>query len=282
MAKVAVVTDSTADIPLDMADDRGLRIVPMTVTFGDDSYISGVTMQTDAFYARLAAADDLPTTSQPNPAWFEEAYQDAADEGCDAIVSVHLSAELSGTHALASTVARRALLPTVVVDTRQTAGGLALAVFAALRAAKRGADARQVAAVARSVAEAARLYFVVDDLDFLRRGGRLGGAQAVIGSMLRVKPVLTIAAGRVEPLEKVRTWRRAIERLAELAAEHTGGQPSDLIVTHGLAPDRAQELWRALDGRVEIRERLETVIGPVLASHAGPGTLGVAVTARRD
>lgn len=281
MTRVAVVTDSTADIPQDVAEERGLRVVPMTVTFGDDDHISGVTLDADVFYGLLAASETLPTTSQPNPAWFEEAYADAADEGADAVVSVHISSELSGTCGLAGRVASDASLPVTVVDSRHAGGSLALAVFAALRAAERGADPDEVAEAARSVAAQTALYFVVDDLEYLKRGGRLTGAQKLLGSVLRVKPVLTIDDGRVVPQEKVRTWKRAIERLGELAGDYAGGEAVDVIVTHAVAGERAADVWLALDGRIGIRDRLETTIGPVVGTHIGPGAVGVALSRAR-
>ena len=281
MGRVAVVTDSTADIPLDVAESRGLRVVPMTVNFGEESYISGVTLDAHRFYERLGQVDELPSTSQPAPAWFEEAYADAADAGAGSVVSIHLSAELSGTCELARKVAVEAPLPVTVIDSRQAGGSLALAVFAALRAAEQGEDLEAVADIATRVATSARLFFVVDDLTYLKMGGRLSGPRALLGSVLRVKPVLTLDDGEVVPLEKVRTWSRAITRLGELAGEHAGGQPCDVIVTHALAPDRAEEVWREVEGHVDVRDRLDTVIGPVVGTHAGPGTVGVAVAARR-
>lgn len=281
MTRVAVVTDSTADIPREVAEERGLRVVPMTVTFGDEDHISGVTLDADGFYALLEASETPPTTSQPNPAWFEEAYADAADEGAEAIVSVHISSELSGTHDLAERIARSWALPVTVVDSRHAGGSLALAVFAALRAAERGASPDLVASAARTVAAGTALYFVVDDLEYLRRGGRLTGAQKLLGSVLRVKPLLTIDEGRVVPHEKVRTWKRAVERLGELAGDYAGGEPVDAIVTHAVAAARAAEVWTALDGEVEIRDHLETTIGPVVGAHIGPGAVGVALSRAR-
>lgn len=282
MVRVAVITDSTADIPRDLAEERGLRVVPMTVTFGDDSYISGVTLDTDGFYERLEAADEIPTTSQPNPAWFEEAYADAADDGNDAIVSIHISRELSGTYDLAGKVGAEAELPVTTVDSRHAGGSLLLAVFAALRAAEAGAEPTEVAAAAERVAEDAALYFVVDDLAYLKRGGRLTGAQKVLGSMLRVKPVLTIDDGLVVPHEKVRTWSKAIDRLGELAEAYAEGGEIDVIVTHAVADDRASEVWEAVRGRADVRNSLQTTIGPVVGSHIGPGAVGVALAHRRD
>lgn len=280
MAKVAVVTDSTATLPSELAEELGLRVVPMTVTFGDDSYISGVTLGAGRFYELLVAADALPTTSQPNPAWFEEAYADAYDDGHDAIVSIHLSSDLSGTCDLARMVGAQAALPVQVVDSRQAGGTLALAVLAAVRAAQDG-DADAVVEAAERVAADARLWFVVDDLEYLKRGGRLTGAQAFLGTVLKVKPVLALQDGRVEPLEKVRTFSKAMERIATLAAERADGAPVDVVVMHGCAPDRAAAAWEQLDGRLDIRERQETVIGPILGTHLGPGAVGVAVARER-
>jgi DegV family protein with EDD domain len=274
---VAVVTDSTADIPPDLAEARGLRVVPLTVTFGEESFLSGITLPVERFYHRLTHEPGVPTTSQPNPAWFEEAYADAADDGADAVVSVHLSSHLSGTCDQARRVAGRAPLPVTVVDSRQAGGALALAVFAAADAADAGAPPAAVAAAARRAAADTRVYFVVDSLDYLKRGGRLTGAEAVIGTVLRVKPILTVEAGRVAPLEKVRTWARAVERLGGLAGEHADGRAADVIVTHGLAPHRARWLWDRVEREVSVRERLETVIGPVVGSHLGPRTVGVAL-----
>jgi DegV family protein with EDD domain len=272
------VTDSTADIPLQMAEDRGLRTVPMTVTFRDESFISGVTLGTEDFYQLLDEADEVPTTSQPNPAWLEEAYADAYDEGADAVVSVHISSELSGTCDLARRVAADAALPVRVVDSRHAGGALALAVLAALRAADEGGDIDAVAAAAERVAAETALFFVVDDLDALQRSGRVTGMQRLLGSVLRVKPVLTIDDGRVVPMEKVRTWSKAVGRLAALAAEHAEGAEVDLIFTHSLAGERADEVGAAVRESVDVRSCLRTVIGPVVGAHVGRGTVGIALT----
>lgn len=278
MSGVAIVTDSTADIPRDLAEARGLRVVPMTVTFGEESFISGVTLQPERFYELLDERDEIPMTSQPNPAWFEEAFGDAADVGADAVVAVHISSELSGTCDVARKAAERIELPVEVVDSRHAGASLALVVFAALRAAEDGASAGEVARHAERIAGETAIHFAVDDLAYLRRGGRLTGAQHLVGSVLRVKPVLTVNDGRVEPLEKVRTWSKAVQRLGELTGEAAGGAAADVIVTHGLSPERAAEVWEAVESNVEVRERLSTIIGPVVGSHLGPGAVGVAVS----
>jgi DegV family protein with EDD domain len=279
---VAVVTDSTADLPSDLAEVLGLRVVPMSVQFGERTYISRITITDAEFYERLATTDELPSTSQPAPAWFEEAYADADDDGADAVVSLHVSAELSGTVELAQRLGRDAPLDVHVVDSRQVGGGLALQVLAAHDAARRGGSVEDVIAAAEAVRDAVRTYVVVDTLEHLRKGGRLTGAQALVGSMLRVKPVLHLTEGRVEVLERARTWNRALDRLADLAADALGDdEPGHLVVTHSVAPERAAELWDRLTARIAVQERLEAVIGPVVGTHTGPGAVSVSVVPAR-
>ncbi len=276
VAPVAVVTDSTADLPHHLAESLGLRVVPLSVTFGDASYISGVTLQPTEFYDKLASMPRMPTTSQPSPAWFEEAYADCADDGHRAIVSVHCSAALSGTVSLARDRAASAELDVEVVDSRLVGGSLGLAALAAHRVAERGGSVAEVVAAATDVRERSIGLLVVDTLEHLRRGGRLTGAQALVGSALKVKPLLHLTEGRVEVREKTRTWKRAMDRCVQLVAEVAAGGPVDVVVVHALAPERADELWERLDERVEIAERLQALIGPIVGTHVGPGAIGVA------
>lgn len=277
MGGIAIVTDSTADLPSDLAEVLGLRVVPMSVTFGDDTFVSRITITDDDFYARLAESEELPSTSQPAPAWFEEAYGDVVDAGEDGIVSLHVSSELSGTVDLARRIGGEAELPVQVVDSRQVGGGLALQVLAAHHVAEDGGSAEDVIAAAEAVRDRTASFLVVDTLDYLKKGGRLTGAQALVGSVLRVKPVLHVTDGRVEVRERTRTWSRALDRLAALVAEQVDGEPAHVIVTHALAPDRAAQLWERLEEQVTIAERLEAVIGPVVGTHTGPGAVSVAV-----
>lgn len=276
VAPVAVVTDSTADLPREIVESLGLRVVPLSVTFGDVTYISGVTLQTEAFYARLAAAPRMPTTSQPSPAWFDEAYADCADDGHGAIVSIHCSAALSGTVTLARDRAKAAALDVEVVDTGLVGGSLGLAALAAHRVAHAGGSVRQVVAAAHTVRERSIGLLVVDTLDHLRRGGRLTGAQALVGTALKVKPILHLTDGRVEIREKTRTWTRALDRCVELVADVAGDGAVDVVVVHALAPDRADQLWERLEARVGLGERLQALIGPIVGTHVGPGAIGVA------
>ncbi|MBS3942601.1 MAG: DegV family protein [Actinobacteria bacterium] len=274
---VAVVTDSTCDLPVDLVERLGIRVVPLSVTFGDETLISGVTISHQEFYERLAAEARLPTTSQPAPAWFEEAYADCVDDEHDAVVSVHVSSALSGTVDLARNRSGTAGLPVTVVDSRLVGGALGLAALRAHRLAQAGAGVEEVVAEVEAVRDRSLSLLIVDDLAHLKRGGRLTGAQAAMGSVLRVKPVLEVTGGRVEVRERTRTWQRALERVADLVVEHAGGRPVDVVVAHAVADERAAALWQRLDGRIEIRERLETLMGPIVGTHVGPGAVGIAV-----
>ena len=277
MGGVAVVTDSTADLPRELIEALELRVVPLSVTFGDESLISGVTIQKEEFYRRLQASKRLPTTSQPAPVWFEEAYADCVDDGHDAIVSLHCSAALSGTVHLARDRASRVGIPVEVVDTGLVGGALGLAALAAHRIAAAGGSVAQVVAAAAAIRQRSTSLLVVDTLDHLKRGGRLTGTQAALGTALRVKPLLHLTdEGRVEVLERTRTWARALDRVGDLVARTAAGAPVDAVVVHAIAPERAGELWQRLDDRVEVRERIETLIGPIVGTHVGPGAIGVA------
>lgn len=275
-ARVGVVTDSTADLPLDLADDIGLRIVPMTVSFRDQTFISRVTITDDEFYARLRTATTLPTTAQPNPAWFHEAYQDCLDDGLAACVSLHVSRELSGTVAAARRAAEATSLDVRVVDSRQVGGGLALMALAAQRHASEGGSVEDVLAAAERTRAALLSFVVVDTLENLKRGGRLSGAQVLVGNVLQVKPILTVREGRIEPVERARTFSRAMDRIVELVATGLAGRPAEVVVTHALAPDRAEDLWARLRERIEVASELTTVFGPVLGTHTGQGAVAVA------
>jgi DegV family protein with EDD domain len=278
MGGVAVVTDSTADLPSELVESIGLRVVPLSVTFGDESLIAGVTLSRAEFYARLASTDRIPTTSQPAPVWFEEAYADCVDDGHDAIVSIHCSSALSGTVGLARDRGARMPIPVEVIDSRLVGGALGLAALAAHRVARQDGSVEAVIAAAERVRATSRSLIVVDGLDHLRRGGRVTGAQAAFGTAMRVKPLLQLTDdGRVEVLERTRTWSRAMDRVAELAAEAAAGAPVDVVVVHAVAPERADELTQRLASRLHLREQHRALIGPIVGTHVGPGAVGVAV-----
>ncbi|MCC5948963.1 MAG: DegV family protein [Nitriliruptoraceae bacterium] len=276
-----MVTDSTADLPVELVERLGLRVVPLSVAFGTRSFIAGVTLSPAGFYAELARDQPMPTTSQPAPLWFEEAYADCVDDGYDAIVSLHCSAALSGTVSLARDRAARAPIPVEVVDSRLVGGSLGLAALAAHRVASSGGTVAEVVAAAERVRTTSVSLLVVEDLAHLKRGGRLTGAQAAIGSAMRVKPVLHVTdEGRVEVRERARTMRRALDRVAAIAAETARGQPVDAIVVHAVAPSLAAEVWDRLGSAVRIVDRHEALIGPIVGAHVGPGAVGCAIVPR--
>jgi DegV family protein with EDD domain len=276
---VAVVTDSTAYLPAGLAAARGIRVVPLEVRLGDRIGREGVDIDAAAVSAALADRSLSVQTSRPPPAEFATIYRAALAEGAAEVVSVHLSRELSGTWDAARLAAEEVGPERVrVVDSRATAMGLGYAVLAAADAADDGADGYAVERAAADVAARCRVFFCVDTLDRLRRGGRIGAAAALVGGALAVKPLLHVAQGRIVPLEKVRTTARAAQRMVELAVRAAGDGPADLAVHHLGAADRAEELAALLRARLPRAARLlVSEVGAVIGAHAGTGLLGIVV-----
>lgn len=276
---VAVVTDSTACLPVDVVAGRGVLVVPLQVVVAGQAYddelgggLSG------GGVAEALRRGRRVTTSRPSPAAFLAAYEKAAADGAEAVVSVHLPAEVSGTYESAVLAAREAPLPVEVVDARTLGLGLGFAVLAAVEAADAGAPAPRVAAAARDRAARTSAFFYVDTLEHLRRGGRIGAAAALLGGALAVKPLLHLDQGRIAPLEKVRTASRALARLVDLAVVAAGDAPVDLAVQHLDADRRAADVAGRLRERVpQARVVLIAEVGPVIGAHVGPGTVGIVV-----
>jgi DegV family protein with EDD domain len=276
---VAVVTDSTAYLPADVVEKFGIEVVPLYVVLAGRSGREGREIGPREVAQALAVRGQHVSTSRPSPGDFVAAYRRCLEAGAERLVSVHLSGELSGTWDAARVAAQQVGEHIVtVVDSRSTGMGTGFPVLAAARAAAAGADAEAVAAVARSVAEATRTLFVVDTLEHLRRGGRIGAAAAVLGSALAVKPVLQVVDGRVVPREKVRTSARAINRLVQLAVETAGEQDVWVAVHHLAAAERAERLADELRGRLpNMRELYVSEIGAAIGAHVGPGAVGIVV-----
>lgn len=276
---VAVVTDTTAHLPEGFAERLGIRVVPLHVL------VDGAPAPGGAGFGPEELADALAhkrivTTSRPTPAEFAATFRAALDEGADAVVSVHLSKRLSGTWEAAVLAAQEVGAERVrVVDSRTTAMGLGFAAIHAATAAGEGAGAEAVEEAATAAALRSRTLFVVETLEHLRRGGRIGHAAALLGTALMVKPVLHMADGEITPLEKVRTTGRAMARLVELAEDAARGEDDVEVAVHHLAaPDRAAELATRLDERLPTsRGCVVTELGAVIGAHTGPGVLGVVV-----
>jgi DegV family protein with EDD domain len=274
---VAVVTDSTAHLPEGFAERHAVRVVPLHVLVDGVVSLDGVETG-PAAVAEAMSQRKIVTTSRPTPTEFVKEYR-AALAGADAIVSVHLSRELSGTWEAAVLAAQEVGPDRVrVVDSRTTAMGLGFAALRAASAASGGASAAEVEAAAVTAAGCSSTLFVVETLEHLRRGGRIGPAAALLGTALAVKPVLHMSEGRILPLEKVRTMNRALARLVELAAQAAQGDDVELAVHHLASPERAVELANRLEEAVPRSAGcVVSELGAVIGAHTGPGVLGVVV-----
>ncbi|SFT98209.1 EDD domain protein, DegV family [Geodermatophilus amargosae] len=281
---VAVVTDSTAYLPADVVARYGIEVVPLYVVLAGHSGREGEEITPGDVARALTTRGQQVSTSRPTPGDFVAAYRRRLAEGADRVVSIHLSAELSSTCDAARLAAAQVGEHVVtVLDSRSAAMGTGFAVLAAARCAADGGDADEVAAVATRTAARTRTFFVVDTLEHLRRGGRIGAAASLLGTALAVKPVLHVAGGQVVPLERVRTSARALARLVQRAAEAAGGPGASLAVHHLAAPDRAQKLAAELQRAVpDVRELFVSELGAAIGAHVGPGAVGVVVTPAED
>ena len=276
---VAVVTDSTAYLPDELLEGYGIHNVPLYVVLAGRSGREGWDISPGDVARALSVRGQTVSTSRPTPGDFVAAYRRALDAGAEQLVSIHLSSELSSTSDAARLAASQVGEHIVtVVDTRSAAMGAGFAVLAAARSAAAGADAASVAATAREIAAGTRTFFVVDTLEHLRRGGRIGSAAAVLGSALAVKPVLHVQDGRVVPLEKVRTSARALNRLVQRAVEAAGDGPVSVAVHHLAAPEKAERLAAELRERLPaLRELHVSELGAAIGAHVGPGAVGIVV-----
>ncbi|GLW93710.1 DegV family protein [Actinokineospora globicatena] len=275
----AVLTDSTAYLPEGSADRHGVHVVPLLVRVDGREGRDGL----DIGPAQLAAAlreRRMVTTSRPNPAEFAENFRALLDAGADGVLSVHLSRELSGTWESARLAAEEFGAAVRVVDSRTTAMGLGFAVLRAAEVAATGAGGEAVEAAAVEAAAATKCFFVVETLEYLRRGGRIGAAAAMVGTALAVKPILHVADGQIVPLEKVRTTSRAVSRLVDLAVDAAGESPVGIAVHHLADPDRAADLATRLGARLPGATCVVSELGAVIGAHTGPGVLGVVVGPR--
>ncbi|MGA8978327.1 MAG: DegV family protein [Pedococcus sp.] len=279
---VVIVTDSTAYLPQAVVDAHHIQVVPLHVVIGGSEFSEGVDVTTAEVATALRAFRPV-STSRPSPQAFLGAYEKAAAAGVDAVVSVHISADMSSTVESAHLAAKQSPVPVHVVDSRSLGMAMGYGVVSAAVLAAAGASAQEVAAQALSRATAARVVFYVDTLEHLRRGGRIGTASAFLGSALAIKPILELVDGHIRPLEKVRTSARALARLEEIAAAAAegAGHGVDIAVHHLDSAARAEDLAQRLRTRVESAREVTVVeLGAVVGAHVGPGTLAVAVSPR--
>ncbi len=281
---VRIVTDSTAYLPEELVRDLAIEVVPLHVIIGGKDHVEGQDV-TAAEVAQALHDYTVVTTSRPTPQVFGETYARLADEGATAIVSIHLSGQMSGTVEAAQIAAAASPVPVHVVDSQTIGMAMGFAVTAAAEAAARGASPAEVMAVVEGRLGPSGVLFYVHTLEHLRRGGRIGAASALLGSALAIKPILAVRGGRIVPVEKVRTSARAIARIEAMVAEHVkeGGVAVDVAVHHLDAADRAESIAEQLRTLVpEARQVLVVELGAVVGAHVGPGTVAIAVSPRPD
>ncbi len=274
---VRIVTDSTADLPVEVADALGITVVPLTVFFGDEAYLDGVELDNAGFYVKMAASKELPRTSQPSPAAFQEAFQSLIDAGADAILSIHLSSKLSGTYQSACT-ARDSLpetaraVPIEVIDSLTISAGMGYAIQQAGQMAQAGKSLEEIKATTLDTLKRSKILAVLDTLEYVRRGGRIGGASAMLGNMLSFKPIIALTDGEVVPIERPRTRAKAYARVAQLLGETGAVEHVSIVETNGEVGQQLAEAIQSVYNGAPPHYDLGAVIG----THTGPGTAAIA------
>lgn len=278
MKKIGFITDSTAYLDKEYAQKHNVKVVPLNLHWGEELYKENINISPEDFYSRLAKADVLPTTSQPSAGEFLEAYEEMAKQVDELIVPL-ISSGISGTVDSAMMAAKEfQKVPVHVVDSKTTTAGLSLLVKAMVNAAESGSKVDEVLGLAERIIRDGRIFFVVDTLKYLHMGGRIGGASAFLGSALDLKPILTLTEeGKIDALEKVRTKKKAVKRLIELAVEKAGGKPAHVAVIHAEARAEAESLKTELEAQISCLECDIYIISPVIGTHIGPGALAVVV-----
>jgi DegV family protein with EDD domain len=278
-AQFALVTDSTSDLPDDLVRQHQIYIAPLHIMWGRDHFIDGVDITPAQFYDRLAKEDQLPTSSQPSPQEFAEIFERAVKEtGAPGILTLTISADLSGTYSSAVAAASMVDFPVEVVDLRTASIATGLSVLKLAQVRDAGMPLQEALALAQSFASRTQLIFSVDTLEYLHKGGRIGGARRLLGTALNIKPVLQVIDGRVEPRESVRTRKRVLSRMVEIfEAEVDSSKPLNLGILHANAPQDAEALRTALLEHCSPELLVTTQISAVISVHTGPGAVGFAI-----
>ncbi len=275
MSKVTLITDSTAYIPQNLVERYKIHVTPQVLVWGDETFRDGVDILPDDFYKRLAKTSVMPSTSQASPADFEKLFNKLLADG-QSVLAVLISSKLSGT--ISSANQAWSLLdgrPVSVIDSNTTAMALGFLVLKAARAAEKGASLEECKALVESQLDRVGAIFCVDTLEFLYRGGRIGGATRLLGTALNIKPILELVDGAIEPAEKVRTRRKAQARMVELLGERTGGKPLRVCAIHANAQADAQNVLEEVIRKYKVVEGLVSDVSPVVGTHVGPGTVGI-------
>ncbi len=276
MAKIRIVTDSTCDLPKELLDQYHIGLVPLKVIFGNEVYRDGIDLSPKEFYQRLPLAEKTPTTSQPSPGEFVCLYEHLAREEYS-VISIHISGEISGTVRSAELGGK--MVPDLdlhVVDSKTVSLGLGLIVLAAAKAAMEGQSKSEILDLVNALVSRCQLYFVLDTLEYLHKGGRIGRAGALLGSLLNIKPILTFKDGVVTPVDKLRGRNRAIERILALVKEQAGNRKIMCGVLHGNDFSGVMKLHERVVNEYDCAEILISEISPVIGTYAGPGVVGLA------
>ncbi len=278
MAKIALVTDSTGYIPADLVEKYHITVAPLILILGQEVFEDGVSIMPSEFYVRLKNSPVMPTSSQVTVSRFQQIYENLLNQGYEILCMV-ISSKLSGT--LNSAVQARESLPAGapihIVDTNATAMAMGFQVLSVARAIEQGASMPECLALAEQAQQHSGIIFAVDTLEFLHRGGRIGGGSRFLGTALNIKPILHLRDGKVDALERVRTRKKSLARLVELVGERTGGQkPLRLAVVHANAAEEAQDLLKQASAKLGASESIFGEVSPVVGTHAGPGVVGLA------
>ncbi len=271
---VRIITDSSCDLTKEEQDALGVTVVPLSIRFGDEEFTDRVGLSVTDFYRRLTSEQQLPETAAPSPGAFEAAFREAASQGADAVVCVTLSSELSATYQSARAAAKAigSEIDVRVVDSHSITLGLGTQVIKAAEAASNGVDADGVEKLVEDMATRTHVFGALDTLEYLKRGGRIGGAQAMLGQLLSIKPIIDISSGKVEEAAKARTRKRALQWLADKVLALN--EPENLCVCHGMAPD-LDEFLSLISHRYPPESIRTGIIGAVIGTHGGPRVIGV-------
>ncbi len=276
---VKIVTDSTADLPTDLARELDITVVPLNIHFGQESFLDGVDLGSDEFFERLIRGPQLPTTSQPSPGVFADVYRGLVDAG-DQVLSIHISELLSGT--LNSATQAKGQLgdaPIEVLDSLQVSMGLGLVVTAAAQAAKGGASMAETIQTTRELLPQTQVFALLDTLEYLQRGGRIGKVRAIIGSLLRVRPMITVYDGVPQSLAVVRSRSQGLQRLVDIAEDRAPLKQAAVI--YSTNAEEAEELAQRLTPFLSEGRVIKGQFGPVLGTYVGPGAVGIGIQSEK-
>jgi DegV family protein with EDD domain len=281
MNNIAILTDSTANLPAEWVEQYAIRVIPLKIHWGNETYLDGIDLTPEEFYMRLSNSKHLPTTSQPSIQDFLMAFENMADEGAAGIIVPLISSGISGTVDSAQAAARLfTRVPVEVIDTQITSIGQVMIILASARAAEQGASLQEVRQAADEVVKRLKVFFAVDTLEYLHRGGRINGASRYFGTALDIKPILFFnSEGKIDALERVRTKKKALQRLIALAEQQANGHPVHVGIVHANVPQAAQGFREEVEKRLKCKEIFTVEFSPVISVHVGPGTIGIALYA---